>query len=45
MFSTQEEFDNRLKLIFGSLDEELIAKDKLKNIQQTILAIVYLTKF
>ena len=31
--------------MFGSLEEELVTKDKLKNIQQTILVIVYLTEF
>ena len=31
--------------MFRSLKEELVAKDKLKNIQQTILAMAYLTKF
>ena len=31
--------------MFKSLEEELVAKNKLENIQQTILAMVYLTKF
>ena len=31
--------------MFRSLKEELVAKNKLENIQQTILAIVYLTEF
>ena len=31
--------------MFKSLEEELVAKDKLKNIQQIILAMAYLTKF
>ena len=34
-----------LKQIFKSLEEELIAKDKLKNIQQTISVIAYSTEF
>ena len=33
MFSTWEGFANWLKQIFRSLEEELVAKDKLKNIQ------------
>ena len=45
MFLTWDGFANQFKQIFGSLEEELIAKDKLENIRQTILAIVYLTKF
>ena len=45
IFSTQEGFTNQLKQMFKSLEEELIAKDKLENIQQTTLAIAYLTKF
>ena len=45
MFLTQEKFANQLKQIFGSLDKELITKDKLKNLQQTTLAMVYLTEF
>ena len=31
--------------IFKSLNKELMAKDKLKILQQTALAIIYLTKF
>ena len=31
--------------MFKSLKEELVAEDKLENIQQTILAMVYLTEF
>ena len=31
--------------MFKSLKEELVAKNKLENIQQTILAMVYLTEF
>ena len=31
--------------MFRSLNEELIAKDKLKNLQQTASAMIYLTKF
>ena len=45
MFLIQDGFANWLKQIFGSLEEELVAKDKLKNIQQTTLAMAYLTKF
>ena len=45
MFSTWDRFTNQLKQIFRSLEKELIAKDKLKNIRQTILVIVYLTEF
>ena len=45
MFLTQDGFANQLKQIFGSLEEELIAENKLKNIQQTTSAMVYLTKF
>ena len=33
MFLTQDRFANWLKQIFGSLEEELIAEDKLENIQ------------
>ena len=32
MFLTQEGFANQFKQIFRSLDKELIAKDKLKNL-------------
>ena len=45
MFLIQEEFANQLKQIFRSLKEKSVTKDKLKNIQQTTLAIVYLTEF
>ena len=31
--------------MFRSLDKELIAKDKLEILQQTILAMIYLTEF
>ena len=31
--------------MFGSLEEELVAKNKLENIQQIILVMVYLTEF
>ena len=31
--------------MFGSLEEELVAKNKLKNIQQTTLVMAYLTEF
>ena len=33
MFLIQEGFANQLKQIFRSLEKELVAKDKLKNIQ------------
>ena len=33
MFLIQNRFTNQLKQIFGSLDKELMAKNKLKNIQ------------
>ena len=33
MFLTQDGFANQLKQIFKSLKEELVAKDKLENIQ------------
>ena len=45
MFLIQDGFANWLKQIFRSLEEELVAKDKLKNIQQIISAMVYLTEF
>ena len=45
MFSIWDGFANQLKQIFGSLEEESVAKNKLENIRQTILAIVYLTEF
>ena len=45
IFLIWDGFANRLKQIFRSLKEELVAKDKLENIQQTISAIVYLTEF
>jgi hypothetical protein len=45
MFLIWDRFANQLKQIFGSLEEELVAKDKLENIRQTILAMVYLTEF
>ena len=45
MFLIQDGFANQLKQIFGSLEEELVAKNKLENIRQTILAIAYLTEF
>ena len=45
MFLIQDGFANQLKQIFRSLKEELVTKDKLKNIQQTILVMVYLTEF
>ena len=32
IFLIQDGFANRLKQMFGSLEEELVAKDKLKNI-------------
>ena len=45
MFLIQEGFANWLKQIFKNLKEESVAKDKLENIQQTTLAIAYLTEF
>ena len=45
MFLTQDGFANQLKQIFRSLEEELVAKDKLENIQQTTLVMVYSTEF
>ena len=32
MFLIQDRFTNQFKQIFGSLEEELVAKDKLENI-------------
>ena len=31
--------------MFGNLNKELMAKDKLKMLQQTVLVMIYLTKF
>ena len=45
MFLIQEGFANWLKQIFKSLEEELMAKDKLKNIQQTTSVMAYSTEF
>ena len=45
IFLIQDRFANQLKQLFKSLKEELIAKDKLENIQQIILVIVYSTEF
>ena len=45
IFLIQEGFANRLRQIFKSLDKELMAKDKLKNLQQTVLVMIYLTEF
>ena len=45
IFLTQDGFANWLKQIFKSLEEELVAKDKLENIRQTISVIIYLTEF
>ena len=45
MFLIQEGFANQLKQMFGSPEEESVAEDKLENIQQTTLAMAYLTKF
>ena len=45
MFLIQEGFANQLKQMFKSLEEELVTKDKLENIQQTTLAITYSTEF
>ena len=45
MFLIQDRFANQFKQIFGSLEEELVAKNKLENIQQITSAMVYLTEF
>ena len=45
MFLIQDGFAHQLKQIFKSLKEELVAKNKLENIQQTISVMVYLTEF
>ena len=45
IFLTQEGFANQLKQIFRSLDEELMAKDKFKNLRQTVSVIIYSTEF
>ena len=45
MFLLWEGFYKRIIQIFGSLEEELIAKNKLEIIRQILLAIVYLTEF
>jgi Retrotransposon gag protein len=45
MFLIWEGFTNQLRQIFGSLDEELMAEDKLENLQQTASAMIYLTEF
>ena len=45
IFLTQDGFANWLKQIFKSLKEELVAKNKFKNIQQTTLAMAYSTEF
>ena len=45
MFLTWEGFCKRLIQIFGSLKEKLLAKEKLKTIQQILLASIYLTEF
>ena len=45
MFLTQDGFTNQLKQIFKSLEEELMAKDKLENIQQITLVMAYSTEF
>ena len=45
IFLIQEGFANQLKQIFRSLKEELVAKDKLENIQQTTSVMAYLTEF
>ena len=45
IFLIWDGFANQFKQIFRSLEEELVTKDKLENIQQIILAMVYLTEF
>ena len=45
IFLIQDGFANQLKQIFKSLKEELMAKNKLENIQQTISAMAYLPEF
>ena len=45
MFLTWDGFTNWLKQIFKSLEEKSVVKNKLENIQQTILAMAYLTEF
>ena len=45
MFLIQDGFANWLKQIFKSLEEELVTKNKLKNIQQTTSAMAYSTEF
>ena len=45
IFLIQDGFANRLKQIFESLEEELMAKDKLENIQQITLVMAYSTEF
>ena len=45
MFLIWEGFYKKLIQIFKSLKKEVIAKDKLKIIKQTLSAIAYLTEF
>ena len=45
MFLTQEGFCKRLIQIFRSLEEELLAEEKLEIIQQILLVNIYLTEF
>ena len=45
IFLIQDRFANWLKQIFKSLEEKSVAKNKLENIQQTTLAMAYLTEF
>ena len=45
MFLTWEEFYKRLIQIFGSLEKELLAKEKLKIIQQILLTSIYSIEF
>ena len=45
IFLIQDRFANQLKQMFRSLEEELVAKNKLENIRQTISVIAYLTEF
>ena len=45
MFLIQEGFYKRLIQIFKNLEEELLAKEKLKIIRQILLISIYLTEF
>ena len=45
MFLTQEGFCKKLIQIFKSPKKKLLAEEKLKTIQQILLASIYLTEF